>query len=70
MRTGTEQEMILKAIDAFRNKLVVVSPDYRILAWRRNRDAPSEGDGAGQLCYQVLHARSEPCGHCAVKTVL
>jgi PAS domain S-box-containing protein len=70
MRTGTEQEILLKAIDAFRNKLVVVSPDYRILAWRCHRDAPSEGDGVGQLCYQILHARSEPCGHCAVKTAL
>ena len=70
MRTGTEQEILLKAIDAFRNKLIVVSPDYRILAWRCHRDAPSDGDGVGQLCYQVLHARSEPCGHCAVKTVL
>ena len=70
MRTGTEQEILLKAIDAFRNKLIVVSPDYRILAWRCHRDAPSDGDGVGQLCYQVLHARSEPCGHCAVKTAL
>ncbi len=70
MRTGTEKEMLLKAIDAFRNKLIVVSPDYCILAWRCHRDAPSDGEGVGQLCYQVLHARSEPCGHCAVKTVL
>lgn len=70
MRTGTEQEILLKAIDAFRNKLIVVSPDYCILAWRCHRDAPSDGEGVGQLCYQVLHARSEPCGHCAVKTVL
>jgi len=38
MRTGTEQEILLKAIDAFRNKLDVVSPDYRILAWRCHRD--------------------------------
>jgi len=70
MRTGTEQEMLLRAIDAFRNKLIVVSPDYRILAWQCHRDGPAAGDGVGQLCYQVLHARSGPCGHCAVKTVL
>jgi PAS domain S-box-containing protein len=70
MRTGTGQDILLKAIDAFRNKLIVVSPDYRILAWRGRRDGPSDGDLVGQPCYQVLHARSEPCGHCAVKIVL
>ena len=70
MRTGTEQEILLKAIDAFRNRLLVVSPDFRILAWRGRRDGPSDGGWVGQLCHQALHARSEPCGHCAVKAVL
>jgi two-component system NtrC family sensor kinase len=70
MRTGTEQEILLKAIDAFRNRLFVVSPDYRILAWRGHRKGPSDGDWVGRLCHQALHARSEPCGHCAVKAVL
>jgi len=30
----------------------------------------ARGDGVGRFCYQVLHARSEPCGRCAVKAVL
>jgi two-component system, NtrC family, sensor kinase len=70
MRTETEQEILLKAIDAFRNTLIVVSPDYRILAWRSHRDGSSDVDRVGRFCYQVLHARSEPCGRCAVKAVL
>ncbi len=67
MSTGTESELILKAVGAFRNKFIVVSPDFRILAARSFEGAEGDSGTAGRLCFEALHGRIEPCDRCAVK---
>jgi PAS domain S-box-containing protein len=67
MLAGIENEIILKAIRGFRNKFLVVSPDFRILAARSHKGAEGGLEQAGRLCYEELHGKSEPCDHCAVK---
>jgi PAS domain S-box-containing protein len=63
MSSETEIRYLLKAVQAFKRRLMVVSPDLKILALNR----PLESDpGLGRSCYQALYQRSEPCFTCPV----
>ncbi len=67
MHSHTEKDYLFKAVKAFKRRLVVVSPDYQILAVNRE-DAASDKDLAiGRLCYEVFYDRDAPCENCAVK---
>lgn len=68
MRTDTEKEYLLKAIDAFRRKIVVISKDYRILAGSDH--IVGDGDMIGELCHKMLYERDEPCDHCPAVDVI
>jgi PAS domain S-box-containing protein len=70
MDAATEKETILSAIDAFRNRLIVLTPDFRILASRSHLGAGKNADPAGRCCYEFYHGRREPCEHCAVKVAM
>ncbi len=67
MRSAEEVEYLLKAIDAFKRRLIVISPEFEILA--ANCEIPSlkDTDIIGHLCHRVFHDRSEPCVNCAVQ---
>ena len=67
MRSAEEVEYLLKAIDAFKRRLIVISPEFEILA--ANCEIPSlkDTDILGHLCHRVFHDRSEPCVNCAVQ---
>ncbi len=70
MRTEKEQYLLLKALDAFNRKIVVISEEYRILAF-----AGIEGNGyktspLGKHCYETFFDRSNPCDKCPVKKVI
>jgi PAS domain S-box-containing protein len=66
MRTEAEIQCLLKAVDAFKRRLIVISPDFKILAANRLTDENSETDLVGKFCFQVFHERSSPCENCAV----
>jgi PAS domain S-box-containing protein len=67
MQSDAGKEILLKAVKAFKRRLVVISPEFKILA---SNDSPVGIDISeilGLLCHQVFYDRSEPCLNCAVK---
>jgi PAS domain S-box-containing protein len=67
MQSKKESEYLLKAIEAFKKRLIVVSPDFRILAANCQSDIDNNADIIGQLCHRVFYNRPEPCENCAVR---
>jgi PAS domain S-box-containing protein len=70
MRSETEIDYLLKAVEAFKRRLIVISPDFKILAANCHLDAVDDSDIVGQQCHRVLYDRSEPCDNCAVMNSL
>ncbi|MEA3230204.1 MAG: ATP-binding protein [Thermodesulfobacteriota bacterium] len=70
MRTEAEQKYLLKAVDAFRKRMIVVSPDFKILAASFSPDTTAEPILIGKYCHDIYYDRESPCLNCAVKEVL
>ena len=70
MRSENEMKYLLKAIDAFQRRMIVVSPHFEILAAKCNLDPVSDEELVGKLCHQALYDRQKPCENCAVKSVI
>ncbi|OQX25080.1 MAG: PAS domain-containing sensor histidine kinase [Desulfobacteraceae bacterium IS3] len=70
MRTENEKEFLIQAIDAFKRKIVVISPDFRILAANQHLIELRGPNITGQLCYQTLYGLLFPCEHCPAHTVI
>jgi PAS domain S-box-containing protein len=70
MRTEKERDLLLKALDAFNRKIVVISRDFRILA-SAGVDALIDGHSpSGKCCHKVFYNRLEPCENCPAKKVM
>lgn len=70
VRTEGEISELLKAIDAFDRKLVVVTEDFEILAANLHvKNLAKSADLSGRKCYEALHGRSERCEDCPVTEV-
>lgn len=70
MRTEKERNLLLKALDAFKRKIVVISKDFRILA-SAGVDSLVDGESpSGKCCYQVFYQRPEPCDNCPARKVM
>jgi PAS domain S-box-containing protein len=63
------KEIILRALDAFKRRLLVVSPQFDILAIRGKDDSPKEAEAVGQKCYKYLYSRNSPCRACPTQAV-
>jgi PAS domain S-box-containing protein len=70
MRSDAEKEFLIKAIDAFKNRFLVVSPDFNVLSASHNFKKMHNSKIAGQKCHKVFYDRSIPCVNCAVKEVM
>jgi len=70
MYDDIEKHHLLKAIKAFKRRLIVVSPEFRILALNRSENEVAEADVIGKLCYEEFYDRTSPCDGCAVQVVL
>jgi two-component system, NtrC family, sensor kinase len=65
MRSEVEIAYLLKAADGFTRRLIVISPEFRILA---ANDGPNpEKPVIGRTCYEVFYNRRTPCLSCAVQ---
>jgi two-component system NtrC family sensor kinase len=65
MRTEKEIKYLLKAIDAFQKRLIVLSPDFEILAANIPlKELPATE--ATTICHEHFYDRSHPCENCAV----
>ncbi|MCP4693235.1 MAG: PAS domain S-box protein [Desulfobacterales bacterium] len=70
MRDKSEKERLLKAIDAFGRRFIVLSPDFEILAASRSSVNTRHPDIVGKKCYSVFHDRSTPCANCAAEEAM
>lgn len=70
MRSQSEIDCLLKAVDGFNGRLIVVSPDFRILACNRPVADLDQCEVIGQTCYEVFYGRDSPCLNCSVKEAL
>jgi len=69
MRTEKEIEYLVKAIDAFQRRLIVISPDFEILAANIPLDELSNSDVENTTCHKHFHNLDTPCSNCAVIAV-
>ena len=67
MRTDVEEKILIKAIDAFKRRLIVVSPQFKILASNCQTNGMKYSEIIGKYCYEVFYGRSTPCENCAVE---
>lgn len=67
MRSETENKILLKAIDAFKRRLIVISPEFKILAANSGLEGLENSKVIGRLCHQLFYDRPEPCINCAVQ---
>ena len=64
-----QSRYFLKAVDAFRRRMIVISPDYKILAANNSPSGYQLADIIGKYCYDVFYTRDFPCENCAVEKV-
>ncbi len=69
MSISEAQHYLLRAIEAFRNRIIVVSPELRILAANRHATRPDDGDWLGRQCHEVLFGRESSCPGCPAEEV-
>ncbi len=67
MRSKIEKRYLIKAIDAFKRRLIIVSPKFEILAANRETDGMKHSEISGKYCYNVFYDRTSPCENCAVE---
>lgn len=65
---STDTNWFLRAIHSSPQRLLVISPEYDVLATSEIWDA--DGDVIGRKCYDIYHCRTSPCKHCAVHEVM
>ena len=51
MRTEDEKKFLLKAIEAFKRRIVVVAPDFKILAAGGQANKIRKSEIIGKYCY-------------------
>ncbi|AOY59798.1 two-component system sensor histidine kinase NtrB [Desulfococcus multivorans] len=64
MHTDTEKEYLIRAIDGFRRKIIVVSPEYVILAANAFTKKRFSKNIIGRLCHEILWNLDTPCEEC------
>lgn len=65
-----ENSIKCKAIEAFRKKLVIISPDYKILTTNQHALHDLDESITGELCYQVFFGNMSPCKECPATEVM
>ena len=68
--TDARKEWLLAALDAFQDRILVVSPTYEILATSGRGLERREKDVVGKRCYEAMNDRSVPCENCPLHEVL
>jgi two-component system NtrC family sensor kinase len=64
MNPGDQNDIILRAVDAFNRRILVVSPRFEILSLRGRNGDLQESKVIGKKCYEVLYDRNSLCQDC------
>jgi two-component system, NtrC family, sensor kinase len=67
MRSEAENRYLLKAAEAFKRRLILVSPEFEILAANGVPEGLDPSKAVGRLCHQLFYNRIKPCINCAVQ---
>ncbi|MGD8952668.1 MAG: PAS domain S-box protein, partial [Desulfobacterales bacterium] len=67
MHSEREIEYLLKGIEAFKKRMIVISPDFEILATNCRSGTDEDADIVGKLCHRVFYDRPQPCENCAAQ---
>ncbi|MCD6186002.1 MAG: PAS domain S-box protein [Deltaproteobacteria bacterium] len=60
---------MIKALEAFRKKIIIISPEFKILVANGHDFYKHKPDVVGKLCYEVLSGRTSPCNNCPAMEV-
>jgi len=69
-RTQIEQSYLIRAIDAFQRKIVVIDAKRKILSANQQVFEVFNGNIIGKICYEAFHNFSEPCKDCPLEEVV
>lgn len=69
-RSELEKNFLTDAIDAFNRKLLIISPDHKILAANNTAMEGHPESIIGRSCYEVIPGCSSPCPNCPANEVL
>ncbi|MBI4765028.1 MAG: PAS domain S-box protein [Deltaproteobacteria bacterium] len=67
MGSETENQYFLKAVEAFKRRFVVISPEHIILAVNDPGEGLDHSSVIGKICHQVFYNRPEPCLPCPIQ---
>ncbi|MBF0100864.1 MAG: PAS domain S-box protein [Desulfobacterales bacterium] len=70
MRTEQEKDFLLKAIDSFSRKFLVLSPDLTILATNKDSFYGTQGSVVGKKCFEIIHGNNSACLYCVALKAL
>jgi len=62
-------DYILRAFKAFKRKIVIIDPGFKVLAASGQHIDLRQENILGRLCHQVFYDRASPCDHCPVREV-
>jgi len=63
-RNDFEKDLLIKAIDAFGRKFIVISPEFDIIAANHSSNMLHLPEIIGEKCFKILNDASEPCVNC------
>jgi len=69
-RSEIEKNYLIDAIDAFNRRLLIISPDHKILAANNTAMEDHPESIIGKSCYEVIPGCSSPCPNCPADEVL
>ncbi|MBF0451756.1 MAG: PAS domain-containing protein [Candidatus Magnetomorum sp.] len=69
-RTQNEQSYLIRAIDAFQRKIVVIDTNHVILSANQQTCDTFKKNIIGQNCYDVFHSFTSPCKDCPLDEVV
>ena len=69
MPTENEKEYLIKALEVFKRKIIVISPDYEILAVSGDFENMKENIKVNEKCYKALFNVDSPCIECPADEV-
>jgi len=70
MQNKAENEYLLKAVKAFKRKILIISPDFKIISINTDPGQILKHDVIGKLCYQSLYDRTSHCDNCPALKVM
>jgi len=69
-RSENEKKYLIDAIDAFNRKLLIIAPDYTIIAANNVAMEGHSESIIGRPCHEIILGCDGPCGNCPAKEVL